>query len=190
MKINNSVLIGQTFANSPQAMGGAKGLITPRLGNIRIDHIRFYNYPANTHSLETCSKCDMDSLFSNTVQEVYISNVTFTNVLGYKLFMNGIKREILYDLDGTFTTTAFDGVQRASAAITFNYKHLASEPACQPPQNIQQWDNTLACDESVKVARVTFSKLKPESLFYLVGLKAEEIPDVSYQVPENSTSFT
>jgi hypothetical protein len=86
--------------------------------------------------------------------------------------MNGLKREILYDLDGTFTTTVYDGVQRASAAITANRKHLAVEPACRPPTNVLEWDNTLACDQSVKVARVTFSLPQPSSIFNKVGLKA------------------
>lgn len=86
------MIIGQTNTNLPQSVDGAKGIITPRLGNIRIDNIRFYNYPAKTHSLETCSHCDRSDLFTNSAQEVYISNVTFTNVHGYKLFMNGLKR--------------------------------------------------------------------------------------------------
>lgn len=101
---NDSVIIGQTLTNQPQPVDGTSGIITPRLGNIRIDNIRFYNYPANTHSIETCSHCDSPLLFTNTAQEIYISNITFTNVTGNKLFMNGLKREILYDLDGSFTT--------------------------------------------------------------------------------------
>lgn len=140
------MIIGQTQTNSPQPVDGAKGIITPRDGNIRIDNIRFYNYPANTHSLETCSHCDNALIFTNTAQEIYISNITFTNVTGYKLFMLGQKREILYDLDGSFTTTGFDGKQRQSAAITYNYKHLRGEAACQPTSNIAAWDNTIACD--------------------------------------------
>lgn len=76
-------------------------------------------------------------------------------------------------MDGSFTTTEYDGTQRTAAAITANYKHLASEAACRPPSSTSQWDNTLICDDSVKVARVTFSQALPTSLFNLVGLKAE-----------------
>lgn len=96
----------------------------------------------------------------------------------------------MYDLDGSFTTTEFDGTQRASAAITKSYKHLLSEPACKPTTDVLKWDNTLACDQTVKVARVTFRKALPVSLFSLVGLKAEEISDVTAVVDEASTSFT
>jgi hypothetical protein len=85
-------MVGQTLTNLPQDITGAKGIITPRLGNIKIDNVRFYNYPANTHSLETCSYCDNPLLFTNTAQEIYISNITYHNVQGYKLFMNGLKR--------------------------------------------------------------------------------------------------
>jgi hypothetical protein len=71
---------------------GANGIITPRVGNIRINNIRFYNYPVNTYSISTCANCSDVLLFTNTAQEIYISNITFTDVLGYKLFMNGLKR--------------------------------------------------------------------------------------------------
>lgn len=62
----NSVIIGQTNTNSPQSVSGARGIITPREGNIRIDNIRFYNFPAGTHSMETCSHCDNANLFTNS----------------------------------------------------------------------------------------------------------------------------
>jgi len=45
----NSVIIGQTKTNSPVSVKGANGIITPRLGNIRIDNIRFYNFPSDTN---------------------------------------------------------------------------------------------------------------------------------------------
>ena len=44
-------MVGQTLTNAPQDVSGSKGVITPRVGNLRLDNIRFYNYPANTHSL-------------------------------------------------------------------------------------------------------------------------------------------
>lgn len=184
------MIIGQTQTNNPQAVPNSKGIITPRLGNIRINNIRFYNYPSNTHSIETCSHCDNPLLFTNTAQEVYISNITFTNVTGNKLFMSGLKREILYDLDGTFTTTAFDGKQRKSAAVAYRYNHLASEAACLPTTSTSSWDNTLACDESVKLIRVTFNQLTSVSLFNLVGMKAQPIASPLDLVPETSTSYS
>lgn len=87
--------------------------------------------------------------------------------------MNGLKREVLYDMDGTFTTNQFDGTQRQSAAIVNNYKHLSTDPGCKPTTSIQAWDNTLACDQSVTVAVVTFNHVYPVSVFNLVGLKAQ-----------------
>ena len=86
--------------------------------------------------------------------------------------MNGPRREILYDLDGTFTTTAFDGKQRKSAAVTTSYKHLLADPACLPTTNVSAWDNTIICDESVKVARVTFTSPSPAGIFDLASFKA------------------
>ena len=86
------MIIGQTTSNSPHNVNGASGIVTPRLGNIRINNIRFYNYPQSTYSISTCANCSNLLLFTNTAQEIYISNITFTNVLGYKLFMNGAKK--------------------------------------------------------------------------------------------------
>ena len=84
-------------------------------------------------------------------------------------------------MDGTFTTTDFDGSQRSSAAVVNNFKHLSSETACKPTSNSAQWDDTLACDSSVKVASVRFSQLQ-SGIFDLVGMKAEEIPDITANV--------
>ena len=111
--------------------------------------------------------------FSNTGQEIYISNISYTNISGMKLYMAGVKREVLYDLDGSFTTTDFDGSQRSSAAVTYNYKHLASDPACRPPTDSTLWDNTLACDENVKVALVALSAIAPSSNFNFAPMKVE-----------------
>jgi len=86
-------------------------------------------------------------------------------------------------LDGTFTTTAFDSNQRSSAAVVKNYPHLASDPACLPTTNPQQWDTTIACDSSVKVARVTFNTLTPASIFSKIGLKAQPINSITDTVP-------
>ncbi len=80
-------------------------------------------------------------------------------------------------MDGTFTTTAFDGKQRKSAAVTTYYKHLVADPACVPTTNVSAWDNTIICDETVKVARVTFTSSQPSSIFDLASFKAEQIPD-------------
>jgi hypothetical protein len=49
-------------------------------------------------------------------------------------------------LDGTFTTTSFDGKQRKSATVVKKYKHLINDPACLPTSNINAWDDTIACD--------------------------------------------
>ena len=122
-----------------------RGIVTPKIGNIRIDNIRFHNFGSGTKSIETCSGCNSPTAFSNTGMEIYISNITYSNVTGYKLFMNGVKKEVLYDLDGSFTTTDFDGIQRISAAITNNWSHMRGDPACRVTTN-PQWHNTLACD--------------------------------------------
>lgn len=53
--IRNSTIIGKTMLNSNGQ--SSRGIITPKVGNIRIDHIRFHNFGGGTRSLETCSGC-------------------------------------------------------------------------------------------------------------------------------------
>lgn len=90
----------------------------------------------------------------------------------------------MYDLDGTFTTDLFDGNTRTSAAVTYNYKHLRSDPACLPTTDQSSWDNTIICDSSsAKLVRVTFNQLQPVSVFSMTGLKAQEISDPLETVP-------
>ena len=84
--------------------------------------------------------------------------------------MNGVKKEVLYDLDGSFTNNDFDGIQRVSAAITNNWSHMRGDPACRVTTN-PQWHNTLACDETVKVALVRFTGLTPSANFAKIAMK-------------------
>lgn len=62
------MIIGQSNGNIGGSISGAAGVITPRIGRLNLTNIRFYNYPANTRSLETCSKCWNPELFTNTAQ--------------------------------------------------------------------------------------------------------------------------
>ena len=49
---------------NPTILNGANGVIGPRTGQWNMSNIRFYNFPATTTILETCSKCK--NLFTNT----------------------------------------------------------------------------------------------------------------------------
>ena len=86
--------------------------------------------------------------------------------------MNGHKKDILYDLDGSFTTNQFDGQTRTGGAVTHNWKHLANDAACSPTSNIAAWDDTLMCDSSVKVIGIEITALTT-SIFDSQAMKVE-----------------
>ena len=48
------------------------------------------------------------------------AGITYTNVTSKKLQMLGLRREIIYDMDGTYSQ-GFDSNSRASATIVNNF---------------------------------------------------------------------
>ena len=107
--------------------------------------IRFHNFPSTTTIMQTCSKCDDNLLYTNSAQEYFIDTITFTNVTGKYLFMNGQRRDIIYVTDDSLSTP-FDGGSRTSATIVWNYPHLAEETNCLGATTPSEWDNALLCD--------------------------------------------
>lgn len=57
-----------------------------------MSNIRFYNFPATTTILETCSKCDNKDLYTNTGSEYFVDTIQYSNVSGNYLSMKGLKR--------------------------------------------------------------------------------------------------
>ena len=65
--------------------------------------MKFYNFKSNMKVLETCSGCSPVS-FYNTPKEFSVSETYFFNVSGKYLSFGGMRRDIIHDLDGTFTS--------------------------------------------------------------------------------------
>ncbi len=67
--VTNSIIIGQSQTNMASVTtnytSGMAGAITPRSGQSNITNTRFYNYPAGSVILKTCSICDNLELFTN-----------------------------------------------------------------------------------------------------------------------------
>jgi hypothetical protein len=68
VSINNSVFIGQSqlnfYANATNYTNMI-GVITPRTGQSNLTNVRFYNFPSQTTSIATCSKCNQNTYFTN-----------------------------------------------------------------------------------------------------------------------------
>lgn len=73
--------------------------------------------------------------------------------------MNGLKRDVIYDTDGSFSA-GFNSGSRTSAALVANFKHISDDTtACLPATTPATWDNALACDQTTIVRRVIFTNL-------------------------------
>lgn len=73
-------------------MNNSAGVIAPRTSGWGMSNIRFYNFAAYMHVFQACSYCDTDLLFTNVANEYLVSGVSYTNISGKYLLLNGIKR--------------------------------------------------------------------------------------------------
>lgn len=104
--LSNSVLIGmstQVHDNNSSKYNG-KGIISPRAGDLVLSHVNFYSFGERQTILSTCTDCGNLLLLDTVGQYIFTDNLKFTNILGHYLTMQGIKREIIYDKDGTFAS--------------------------------------------------------------------------------------
>ena len=141
--VENMTVIGSSSING----GGTsvKGVIAPSSNSKRwkMSGVSFYNFGGSQITFQTCSGCNGGS-FNNIGQAYEMEKISYTNVTGKKLSMTGMRKEVLYDLDGTFSAD-FDSNNRSSATIITHFKHLAIEQECVSPLNKGVWENTLIC---------------------------------------------
>ena len=183
-------VIGLTASNDePSQVNGAYGVITPRTSKWKMSDIRFHNYPVGTTVIYTCSQCDFYRVFTNTANEILADGITFTNISGKYLFMQGHKKEIIYNTDGSLSQ-AFDGVARSSVTIVWGFPHLTPDPNCFAASTPTDWFDAIICDDTVKMRRVMFTNILPFEDFESVPMKAELLNSVSEWVAEDSTSFS
>jgi hypothetical protein len=74
--------------------------------------------------------------------------------------MIGVKKDVIYDLDGSLSM-AFDGTTRTSGTIVQNYPHIGryNQNNCPPATVAAAWDNTIMCNQNVKIRRIYFTNL-------------------------------
>ena len=162
-------------------------MITPRTGQINITNTRFYNYPNGSIAFVTCSFCDDLLLYTNKGSDVFLKNLTFFGVDGRYLFMVGMKRDVIYDLDGSLSAS-FDGyTTRKSATIVSNFAHIGANnvDTCVQAPNSALWDNAFMCNQTVTIRRVFFTNLLDKYVFNTQFMKAVEIGSIDEVVPED-----
>jgi hypothetical protein len=76
--------------------------------------------------------------------------------------MLGLKRDVLYDLDASLSSSFgnANGV-RTSAAIINNFNHISNynQLSCRTPTDLTKWGGTIMCDQSVTIRRIYFTNL-------------------------------
>jgi hypothetical protein len=105
------------------------------------------------------------------------------------LHMKGLKREVVYDLDGSFVANFDLRTNRTAATLVNNWTHLAVEGACANATNPAVWNNAIVCDESLTIRRVLFRNLLIANEFKSIQIKAQRIADVSEVVAINTTTL-
>lgn len=164
--LRNSVVVGVTATNphhnsinytKPLSMSA---FWTGRSGPTKFSNVGIHNYPTGSVVLKTCVECDNQLKFSNRGNDIYVDQLTLGNVSGSYLFMVGLKRDVVYDLDGSFSS-AFDGTSRSAGAITsyWPHIHLDNPTVCPNATTPSRWDNAIFCDSSLTVRRVMFTNV-------------------------------
>jgi hypothetical protein len=175
--LNNSAVIGvsasNAHSNTTNYTSGMSAAITGRSGVTSFNDVRFYNFPAGSVLLQTCRLCDDPLKYTNLGTEVTLQKLTFSNVSGQLLFMIGLKRDVIYDLDGSLSQL-FDNATRSAATIVHGWPHIAaSNPSlCPPAAAPSRWDNAVMCAPSVSVRRVFFTNLMEPQLFSAQNIQA------------------
>lgn len=191
VEARNFAIIGlsQNNGGNITTMNNSAGVIAPRTSGWAMSNVRFYNFASYMNIFQACSHCNEDLLFTNGAHEYLVSGVTYSNISGSYVKMNGLRREIIYDLDATFSAP-FNGGVRTSATVVNAFPHLVQESGCSAPSTPSLWDHTIVCDQTVPIRRVKFTNLRDSFIFEKAPMKIQLLSNMYEEVLENSTSFS
>lgn len=187
--------MSNTNVNADQTnyTNGMTAITTGKTGQFVLTNITFFNYPSGSLVLQTCRFCDDPLEYTNLGTELFVSKFTFNNINGKNLFMIGLKRDVIYDEDGSFSTR-FDGSSRTSGTIVHGFNHIASFhqntcPAATTPTN---WDDAIMCDNTQTVRRVFFTNIADRRLFSKQYMKVTQLTHINDTTSEtiSSTLYT
>ena len=173
MTLNNSIIVAKSTSNpnndSPFYAATLSGVTTPRTGSSNLTNVRFYNFPSASAAITTCSQCNFPAFFTNLGTEIFTRALAFKQITGKYISMSGVKRDVLYDRDGSLSTV-FDGQNRTNATLVYNYPHISKQHPlnCSSPQTASAWDNSLLCDSTILIRRVYFTNLWSSKYYYNV----------------------
>lgn len=95
------------------------------------------------------------------------------------LKMNGLKKEIIYDLDGSFTNGKIDNLIRTRATVVADLGYILNEPGCAKINNTYAWDSVAVCNQNVAVRKVTFMNIGPETYINYFAPVVRRVPKMT-----------
>ncbi len=93
--------------------------------------------------------------------------------------MTGLKKEIIYDLDGTLTNSRIDSQLRTRATIVTNLSYILDEPGCLQASNTATWGAVAVCNQNVTIRKVTFMNYIPFRHAFNMPPKVWRMPKIS-----------
>ena len=101
---SNSIIVGAFNSATASSIGGAAtiGVKPPVSDGWFMTGVSFYNILSSMTVMKTCPDCS-PSNFVNTPIKYTVDTTSFTNVVGKYLEFGGLKRDVVYDVDGTYT---------------------------------------------------------------------------------------
>lgn len=88
--------------------------------------------------------------------------------------MIGMKRDVIYDLDGSLIKL-FNGMTQTSSTIMFGYTHITDETHCVASSNPTKWDNAVACDSTLVIRKIVITNLADTNDFSKQPIKVQLI---------------
>jgi hypothetical protein len=170
---------------------GMSGLRTPRSGVTSFTNIRFYGFHEGSILFQTCVLCDDPLKYTNLGTEILMKQITLGDVTGSYLNMIGLKRDVIYDLDGSLSYAFDQRSNRTSATIVHGFEHIAvyNPTTCPGASSSTDWDGAVMCDQTVSLRRVGFTNLQKHQNFQQQHLKAAEILNVTTYLGFNISSY-
>ena len=188
MSTNNAHSVTTNYSN------GMSAFITGKTGRYNISNVRVFNYPAGSLVLKTCRFCDDPLKYTNLGTDVYINQLSLSNVQGSYLKMLGLQRCIVWDTDGSFSQ-AFDGTTRSNGGtIVHGFNHIKAfhQSTCPEATTASEWDNSIYCDHTETVRRIVVTNMQTHSRFLGQPLRVTELAAINDTTSDtiSSTLYT
>ena len=145
---SNSRIIGAfPTAEASSINSGSVGIKTPKSDGWNMVDMKFYNFKSNMLILATCSGCSPTG-FINTPKEFTVENTYYHNISGSYLSLGGLQRDMVHDLDGSFSAS-FNSNPQSSKNLLYSFSHIKNEVGCSVADVPSLWSNAISCNMSV-----------------------------------------